>query len=228
MDDRTDDLENARARLLTAALPHVIFDGWTAPTFDAAARDAGIAPGLARVICPRGALDLAVDYHRQGDRQMVEKLVASDLSALKFREKVARAVHLRLDLADADAVRRGVALFALPQHMAQGSALLWGTADAIWRALGDNSADVNWYTKRMTLSAVYSATVLYWLGDESEGRAESWAFLDRRIEDVMRFEKAKADFRASAPGRALAGPLKLLDGIRPPAPAPSDFPGQKG
>lgn len=228
MEQESADHQNARARLLAAALPHVVFDGWGEATFAAAGTDAAIAPGLARVICPRGALDLAVDYHRQGDRMMADKLAAADLTALKFREKVAAAVRFRLEVADADLVRRGAALFSLPPNMPVGLALIWGTADAIWRALGDNSLDVNWYTKRMTLSAVYSATVLYWLGDESPGKAATWEFLSRRIEDVMRFEKAKADFRASALGKALAGPLKLLDGIRAPAPAPSDLPGQKG
>ena len=105
---------------------------------------------------------------------------------------------------------------------------MWGTADAIWTALGDSSRDVNWYTKRLTLSAVYSATVLYWLGDQSDGHADTWAFLDRRIEDVMRFEKAKADFRASPWGKMLAGPLKRLDAIRAPAAANDDLPGWKG
>ncbi len=228
MDKTSVDLDEMRARLLTAALPHVAFDGWSAATFAAAAADAGIAPGMARVICPRGALDLAVAYHRQGDRAMEARLAASDLAALKFRERVAAAVRFRLEAADPDAVRRGAALFSLPQNVAVGSALIWGTADAIWRALGDNSADVNWYTKRMTLSAVYSATVLYWLGDDSAGKAATWEFLSRRIEDVMRFEKAKADFRASGLGKTLAGPLKLLTRIRAPAPAPGDLPGQKG
>lgn len=217
-----------RARLLAAALPHVAFDGWTEATFRAAAADAAIAPDLARVLCPRGALDLAVDYHRAGDRTMEARLAASDLTGLRFSQRVALAVRLRLQDADRDAVRRGAALFALPANMATGSGLVWGTADAIWRALGDNSADLNWYTKRMTLSAVYSATVLYWLGDDSPGHADTWAFLDRRIEDVMRFEKTKAEFRASGLGKALAGPLKILDRVRPPAPIPSDLPGRKG
>lgn len=217
-----------RARLLTAALPHVPFDGWGEACFRAACADAGVDPGLARVVCPRGAVDLAVDYHRAGDRAMVARLQAADLGAMRFRERVAAAVRFRLEAADRDPVRRGAALFALPQHVAAGAGLVWGTADAIWRALGDNSTDVNWYTKRATLSAVYSATVLYWLGDDSEARQATWEFLDRRIEGVMRFEKAKADFRASAWAKVFAGPLKILDVIKAPAPVPEDLPGRKG
>lgn len=218
-----------RDRLLAAAMPHVMFDGWGEATFRAAAADAGVDLALARLACPRGALDLAVDYHRTGDRKMVARLMASDLQALRFRDRIAAAVRFRLEEADRDMVRRGAGLLALPQHAALGAELVWGTADAIWRALGDNSADLNWYTKRMSLSAVYSATALYWLGDESDGAAATWAFLDRRIEDVMRFEKAKADFRASPWGKALVGPLKLLDAIRAPSPLPDDLPGrQKG
>lgn len=217
-----------RAALLAAALPHVPFDGWGEATFRAAAEETGTGLALARVICPRGALDLACDYHRQGDGQMAGQLAAEDLSALRFRDRVAHAIRLRLSLAEREAVRRGAALFALPQNAAVGAGLVWGTADAIWRALGDTSADLNWYTRRATLAAVWSAVVLYWLGDESDGQAATWDFLDRRIEDVMRIEKARADFRASPLARALAGPLALLAAVRAPAPLPDDLPGRTG
>lgn len=224
----TDTDNDMQARLLAAALPHVPFDGWSEACLNAAAKDAGIAQGLIRVLVPRGPVDLAASYHRQGDRAMQAALASADLSALKFREKIAAAVRFRLAAADRELVRRGMALFALPQNVAAGTGLIWGTSDAIWRALGDNSTDINWYTKRASLSAVYSACVLYWLGDESDGHAATWAFLDRRIEDVMRFEKAKADFRASGLGKAMAGPLKILERIKAPAPVPADLPGQKG
>ncbi len=216
-----------RARLLAAALPHVAFDGWGAATFLAACEDAGIAPDLARVLCPRGAVDLAVDYHRTGDRAMLAGLAGADLAGMKFRDRIAAAVRFRLQAADRDLVRRGMALFALPSHMATGAGLVWATADQIWTALGDTSRDINWYSKRATLSAVYSATVLYWLGDDSAGQAETWAFLDRRIADVMQVEKAKADFRASPWAKVLAGPLRALSAIRAPAPLPDDLPGTR-
>lgn len=222
-------MENAGGRLLDAALPHVTFDGWSEATFRAAAGDAGLTPELARALCPRGALDLAVAFHHRGDRAMEARLAAGDLSALRFRDRVARAVRLRIEGADREVVRRGAALFALPQNAATGAALIWGTADAIWRALGDTSDDINWYTKRATLSAVYSATVLFWLADESAGHQATWEFLDRRIEDVMRFEQFKAKLRESPLlGRMLEGPLQALGRVRPPAGAPPDLPGRMG
>lgn len=228
MENTAFDLTAAQESLLNAALTHVAFDGWSDACLKAAAVDAGIAPGLVRILFPRGAVDLAAAYHRRGDREMLARLAASTHAGLRFRERVTLAVRLRLEVADRDVVRRGMALFSLPPHMATGAALVWGTADAIWTALGDTSTDVNWYTKRATLSAVYSASVLYWLGDTSEGHAETWGFVDRRIADVMWFEKTKADFRASPLARILAGPLKLLDRIKAPASVPDDLPGQKG
>lgn len=221
------DLTGAKARLLDAALGHVPFDGWSETSFRAAAEEIGLAPDLAHAICPRGALDLAVAYHRRGDAAMEDALRQSDLSALRFRDRIARAVRLRLEAADREMVRRGAALFALPQNAATGAGLVWGTADAIWRALGDTSGDINWYSKRATLSAVYSATALFWLGDESEGQAATWDFLDRRIEEVMRFEKFKAQVRDNPVlGKVLAGPLRALGRIRAPAGAPRDLPGR--
>ncbi|SPH24364.1 hypothetical protein DEA8626_03415 [Defluviimonas aquaemixtae] len=227
MENKGLDIAHAKERLLDAALGHVTFDGWSETTFRAAAEEAGVAPELARLICPRGALDLAVGYHMWGDAAMRDRLKEADLAGQRFRDRVARAVRLRLEAGDREIVRRGAALFALPQNAPAGASLVWGTADAIWTALGDTSDDINWYSKRATLSAVYSAVVLFWLGDESEGNAATWEFLDRRIEDVMRIEKFKAQMRdAPVLGRVLEGPLRVLGRIRAPSGAPDDLPGR--
>jgi ubiquinone biosynthesis protein COQ9 len=137
-------------------------------------------------------------------------------------------VRLRLEaVSDKEAVHRGATLFALPMHAADGAKLVWGTVDQIWDALGDTSDDVNWYTKRATLSGVYSATVLYWLGDNSADHEKTWEFLDRRIEDVMRIEKVKARVRENpALSRMLAGPMWLMGKIKAPTRMPKmDLPG---
>lgn len=219
-------METAKSRLLAAALPHVPFDGWSDVTLRAAVADSGLAVGLAAGLFPRGGIDLAVAYHKSGDQTLRDELAQADLTALRFREKVTYAVRRRLELVDKEAVRRGVALFALPQHGLEGAAQIWGTADTIWTALGDPSRDINWYSKRATLSAVYSATVLYWLGDNSEMDADTWAFLDRRIENVMQFEKIKAGFGQNRIGQALVrGPLKIFERIVAPVLA-TDLPGR--
>lgn len=218
-------VEQAKDRVLAAALAHVPFDGWSETTLTAAITDSGVAPGLARAFFPRGGVDLAAAWHRQGDAAMTKALAGRDLTALRFRDRVALAVMLRLQAADRECVRRGSALFALPQHAAEGAGLIWGTADAIWTALGDSSRDLNWYTKRATLSAVFGSTVLYWLGDTSEDDADTRAFLDRRIEAVMQIEKAKAGFRANPLGKALLqGPLAFLDRLQAPQ-GVGDLPG---
>lgn len=218
--------EEIKKRLMEAALSHVAFDGWTSETFEAAVADSDIDPVVTRAICPRGAVDLAVTYHRAGDAAMVAGLAKADLDNMRYRDRVALAVRLRLEAVDdKEAVRRGTTLFSLPQYAATGSALIWGTADAIWTALGDTSRDLNWYSKRTILSGVYGATVLYWLGDESEGHERTWAFLDRRIENVMQFEKTKAAFNNSPLGKALSGPLEALSRVKAPG-STSGFPGR--
>lgn len=220
--------ETAKTQLLDAALAHVPFDGWSEATFRAAIRDTDVAPAVARAICPRGAVDLAVAFHQRGDAAMVAQIRSEDMSALKFREKVAAAVRFRIEaVTDKEAVRRGSTLFALPMHAAVGAKLVWGTADEIWNALGDTSDDVNWYTKRATLSGVYSSTVLYWLGDDSPDNMATWAFLDRRIEDVMQIEKLKAQVRKSPTlSRLMTGPDWLMRRIKAPQRSPTaDLPG---
>lgn len=209
--------DDLKARVLKAALAHVPFDGWSERTLKAAIADAGVPAELARSLFPRGGVDLALAYHARGDAEMAERLVAMDLGALRYRDRIAAAVRARLELADRELVRRGTTLFSLPTHAADGARAIWGTADAIWTALGDTSDDLGWYTKRATLSGVYGATVLYWLGDESTSRQATWEFLDRRIDQVMQFEKLKAGFRENPLGKAwAAGPGKLLESIRAP------------
>ncbi len=204
-------------QLLDAALMHVPFDGWSSATFNAAIKDSGLDPALARAVCPRGAVDLAVAYHRRGDAKMLEGLAQADLSQMRFRDRIAKAVRLRLEAGDREAIRRGSTLFALPHHAPEGAGLLWETCNKIWTALGDSSDDVNWYSKRATLSGVYSATLLYWLGDTSEGHQATWSFLDRRIDDVMQIEKLKAQVRDSPTlSRLMAGPNWLLSHIKAP------------
>ncbi|NIZ11497.1 COQ9 family protein [Pseudooceanicola sp. HF7] len=215
-------------RLLEAAMAHVPFDGWSETTLRAAAEDAEIPLDLARALYPRGAVDLALAYHRRGDAEMAKRFAAEDLEGLRYSQKVARAIEIRLELADKELVRRGAALFALPMHSADGARAVWESADAIWTALGDSSKDVNWYTKRMTLSGVYSACVLYWLGDDSLDGQATRDFISRRIDNIMQFEKTKAKLRESPVGRMMEkGPLALLSRIRPPKPA-SDLPGHRG
>ena len=215
-------------RLVDAALPHVAFDGWSDATLTAAAKDIGMTQDEARRHAPRGGLDLARAYHRMGDAAMRDALRGTNLSDLRYRDRVARAIRLRLDaITDKEAVRRASAMFALPHLAPEGARLIWETADAIWESLGDSSEDVNWYTKRATLSGVYAAVVLYWLGDNSPDQQATDAFIDRRIDDVMQIEKFKAQIRENPLTKPFAQGLGALTArIRKPMTMPgADLPG---
>ncbi len=186
-----DDLDAIRARLLPAVLPHVPFEGWTARAVTHAAVDAGVSDDELLRACPNGAADLVAFWVAQADRDMIGTLATRDLKKLKMRERIALAVRLRLEplAAHREAVRRALALQALPAQAARTPRQLYQTVDAIWHAVGDGSTDWSFYSKRLLLAGVYSSTLLYWLNDSSEGAAATWAFLDRRIADVMRLGK---------------------------------------
>lgn len=204
--------------LVQAALPHVAFDGWSPETLRMAAGDIGLPADRVAALLPRGAVDLAAAFHRMGDEDMAERLSSADPGALRYRDRVAAALRLRIEvIPDREAVRRGLALLALPHLAPLGAQLVWGTADRIWTALGDTSDDLNWYTKRATLAGVWSATVLYWLGDDSDGATATAAFIDRRIDEVMRIEGAKARVRQSPLFRPVAGMFaQAAARVRPP------------
>jgi ubiquinone biosynthesis protein COQ9 len=183
-----------REALLTAILDHVPFDGWSESAFKIGAQDAGISIERALNAFPGGMAEVLAFYHESADQWMIEALLREPLADMKIREKIAKAVRLRLEqnFAHREAVRSGCSFLMMPQHAPLAAKLLYRTVDAIWYAIGDRSTDFNFYTKRGLLAAVYSATVLYWLNDKSPDCASTWSFLDRRIEEVMLVPKAIA------------------------------------
>ena len=214
------DIAARRAALIAAALVHVPFDGMGDRALMAGAAELGIAPDLARVLVPGGGAGLAAAYHRGLDEALAAWLAATPPEG-RFRDRITAAVVQRLLLADRELVRAGAATLALPVHAGLAARLMGETADAIWSGLGDASQDVNWWTKRGILASVIAATVLYWLGDDSENMVDTRAFLDRRIEGVMRFEKAKAQLRKLP---FMTGLAKAATGWIT-APGPRDLPG---
>lgn len=217
--------DEIRSRVMRAALDHVVFDGWSRETLDAALADAGLAADDGRMLFPRGPLDLAVAFHKAGDEQLADHARHAELADMRYSERVAYLIMQRLEIAAADkeAVRRAAAFFALPMHAIEGSKNIWHTADTIWTALGDSSRDLNWYSKRAILSGVFSASLMYWLGDESPDNAATRAFVDRRIAEVMSFEKSKAKIKQTGLYKAFrAGPGRLLDAVKAPGQSPAD------
>lgn len=196
------DLQAERDQVVRAALAHVPFDGWGRRTLRQALDDAGLAQADGDRLFPGGAVDLVDHFNDLADRMMVEAIGAVD-PTLKLRGRVAEAVRLRIApwTDDRESVRRAVALLALPQNALIGARITYRTVDALWRAVGDTSTALDFYTKRATLAGVYGATVLYWLDDPSDGAAETWGFLERRLDNVMRLPRLTA---------ALRGPLDLI------------------
>lgn len=214
-------LHTDRGALLDAALIHVPFEGMNDRALMAGARDIGMSPDLARVHFPQGGAGLAAAYHRDADCKLGEWLADKPLQG-RFSDRVAQAVWHRLGLVEPDLVRAGASVLALPQNAGLAARLIWESADVIWTGLGDSSDDVNWYSKRAVLSAVISSSVLFWLGDDSEGRQATHGFIDRRIAGVMRFEEVKARLRR-IPGADML--TKAAFGWIH-APQPRDLPGR--
>ncbi len=205
-----------RDAILEAALAHVPFDGWNVRALERGAADLGLAPAVVRLAFPGGGIDALACFIARSDRRMCAALEAHDLAAMRIRERIVTAIRLRLEevAPHREAVRRAVALLALPQHAEFAARSLWRTADLIWRAAGDRATDYNYYTKRLILVGVYSSTLVVWIGDETPDLAATRAFLERRIDNVMQFEKAKAAWRKGA--RNLPSLARFLGRLRYP------------
>jgi ubiquinone biosynthesis protein COQ9 len=195
--DETSPLQQMRERLALALGENAVFDGWTQAAVDSAADQVGVDRAQARLAIPKdqaGKIDL---YIRGVDRALGDWFTPERLEGLKIREKIRAIVWKRLEIMEParEAVRRALSILALPQNVPTALKIGWRTADVMWRIAGDTSTDYNHYTKRMMLGGVYGSTLLVWLDDQSEGLAETAAFLDRRIDDVMKIEKFKAQWR---------------------------------
>jgi ubiquinone biosynthesis protein COQ9 len=196
-------LERLRRSLALAVGENAVFDGWTRAAVDSAAARLGIDPVQARLAMPKGQAELIDCYISEVDRALEAWFTPERLAGLKIREKIRALIWRRLEIMGParEAVRRALAILAMPQNLARAVRISWRSADLMWRIAGDTSTDFNHYTKRMTLGAVYASTLLAWLDDDSEGWRDTAAFLDRRIDDVMKFEKWKAEWRGSSERR---------------------------
>ena len=190
-----DPFDDVRRRLLPAALRAAAFEGYSPVMMANAAKEAGVSEAELAAAFPKGAVDLVAFWSGEADRASAAAVKGAE--GLKIRETVALGVTSRLDYLrpDKEAARRAAAFLALPHNAPTGARLLWNAADAIWRAMGDPSTDFNFYSKRAILSGVLSSTMARWFADDSEGEAETKAFLRARIENVMQFEKIKAKVR---------------------------------
>jgi len=209
-----DNLIARRDALLEATMPNVAFDGWSALSLATGAAAIGIDPADVVLLFPGGPAEAAASVSDWADRRMLERLATMDIPAMKVRDRVAAGVRARLEVLEPyrEAVRRALALTANPSRAPAAMQSVYRTVDAIWYAAGDTATDFNFYTKRVLLAGVYGATALYWLNDRSEGTADSWAFLDRRLGEVMRLPKVTARLRRTA--EAVTAPLHFLRRFR--------------
>ena len=208
------------AELRLALAPHIAdaaaFDGWGDAALAAAAAGQGVDPAVARLAFPGGAMAMIASWIATIDAAMQARFADGRLGNLPIRERIRQLVAFRLEAVagQEEALRRALAIQAMPQNLGRALQLGWASADAMWRLAGDTAADYNHYTKRAILAGIYAATLNVFVADESEGKAETHAFLARRIDGVMRFEKAKARLLS---GREHFEPLRFLGRLRYPA-----------
>lgn len=188
----------ARDRLADAVAAEAAFEGWTRAGLLAAAKRLDLPAGEADRLFPGGPIQVLTYLSERADLRTVQDMEKEGAASLKIRDRIRSAVRIRLErhAGQREAVRRALAVLSLPFNAGLALKLLYRTVDAMWYAAGDTSTDFNFYTKRATLAGVYSSTLLYWLNDRSEGGSATWAFLDRRIDDVMKIEKLKGRVRS--------------------------------
>jgi ubiquinone biosynthesis protein COQ9 len=192
-------LEKLRLKLALPVGENAAFDGWTAKAVESAATQAGVDMAQAKLAFPKDPAQMVDAYILGVDAAMEAQFTPDRIAALKIRERIRALIWYRLEVMGParDAVRTGLSILAMPRNAVLGLRIAWRSADLMWRIAGDTATDYNHYSKRLILSGVYASTLLAWLDDQSEGWAETSAFLDRRLTGVMRFEKWKASWAGS-------------------------------
>jgi ubiquinone biosynthesis protein COQ9 len=192
-------LDELRAALAPLIPAHAVFDGWSDKALAMAASELGVSDGRARLAFPGGPFQMIDAWFDAIDIAMAKAWPLERISKLKIRDRIRDLVLYRIEVINPhkEALRRALAILAQPQNAMGAARLAWRAADRMWRIAGDRATDFNHYSKRGILSALYMSTMLIYLDDDSEGLTGTRAFLDRRINDVMNFEKLKASWRGS-------------------------------
>ena len=196
MIERSDDRDEA----LRAALPHVPALGWSRAALEAGLRDLGRDPREAEWLFPGGPVEAVEAWCDLADREMEEQARQEDLLSQRIPERIRRVITIRLELNEAnkDAIRRALALQSLPWNVPSALRTVARTADAMWAAAGDTSADFSWYTRRATLAGVYGATLAFWMQDDTPGFPATRTFLDRRLADLAKLQRPRGPKRQAA------------------------------
>ena len=191
-------LDEIRAHLAPFLPANAAFDGWTPEAVALSAQQTGIDADLARLAFKEGAVQMVDAWFKSVDHAMAARLPVETLAAMKIRQRITELVWARIEIVapEREALRRALAVLALPQNAPRAARMGWRAADLMWRLAGDTATDFNHYTKRMTLGAVYASTVLALLDDDTADLSDTRAFLERRIDNVMQFERLKSDWRA--------------------------------
>ena len=202
--------------IVLAAAPHVAFDGWGDEALAQGALDAGYDAATAKRMFPGGGVDAIAHFATVSDRAMIVAMDGADLGNMRVRDRVIFGVRARLEFLapHKEAVRKGLGVLMLPTHAIQMANITHTTVDHIWYGAGDRSSDFNYYTKRGLLGPVYAATVLYWLNDSSENNADTWDFLSRRIDDVLKIPPMKAKLQQALEGFLKGGLKSCKDGAQ--------------
>lgn len=210
-------LDEVRLHLAPGIADAAIFDGWSDAALTHAARQGEVDPDIARLAFKDGAMGMIGAWIETIDAGMAAALPADVLGPMKIRERIRVLVQFRLDAVAGreEALRRALAIMAMPQNAAAGLRTGWRSADLMWRLAGDTATDWNHYSKRAILGSLYAATLAVFVSDDSEGKRETRDFLDRRIEGVMRFEQIKRQWLQ--PGGERFSPMRFLGRLRYPA-----------
>lgn len=212
-DPTVDEIRLALAPRIAAA---AAFDGWTDLAVANAAAEVELDPAVAAYAFSRGAMDMIDAWIASVDAAMAQSVAAEELSGLPVHKRIRRLLQFRLDAVTGmeEALRRALAIMAMPQNAPRALKLGWRSADAMWRLAGDTATDFNHYSKRAILAGIYAATLAVFVDDRSEQKADTLAFLDRRLGEIGRFEKAKARLK---PGDQHFNIARFLGRLRYPA-----------
>ena len=188
--------ERQRKKILNQALVDINTYGFNKNMLIKAAENCNFSEGTLGRLFPEGIYELKEYFFNETDIEMLKKINRIKNKNIRIRDKIYNGVIIRLEIfqKNKDAIKH--IFVSESSNPIKSVKNLWNTADLIWKSAGDTSTDYNHYTKRLLLSWVYLSTLLCWFSDSKKDIKETKLFLNRRIDEVLKFGKKSASIKS--------------------------------
>lgn len=192
-------MEN-KAEITNKFIESLLFEGWSQKTLEKAIEAAGVDKNQMAILYPGGIAEFTQEFIDECNKQALQIAAEPSFIKLKTQEKVRELIFARIKtyhfkLQNLEALKKFMAFNVKPFQVGDSLKNIYDFSSDVWYAIGDKSTDFSFYTKRLSLSLIYSKSMLYSLNDKSENLQSTQKFIQNSIDGLMKINKLKAKIK---------------------------------